>query len=104
MFLEPALKLTAEAEGAPASWRSGFPSDLGEQAAASRATRSRRADWRRELPLERAIANARLARFVRGGIVLEETKGGAGWRQSPDARIRSEEHTSELQSPMYLVC
>src|SRR5437879_8337881 len=34
--------------------------------------------------------------------------GGSGWvilAYSPrDKRLRSEEHTSELQSPMYLVC
>src|SRR5437763_8386474 len=28
-----------------------------------------------------------------------DRRGGAGWRY-----LRSEEHTSELQSPMYLVC
>src|SRR5437660_8857191 len=97
MFLELLLTRTAGAEGAPASWRSGFPSELGEQAAASRATRSRRADWRRELPLERAIANARLARFVRGGIAweeLQERQAGAGWRQPPDARIPAEPRLS----------
>src|SRR5256886_16634282 len=88
MFLEPALKLTAEAEGAPASWRSGFPSDLGEQAAASRAARSRPADRRRGLPRERAIGTVRLARGGRGGNAweeMQERQAGVGWKQSPDA-------------------
>src|SRR5437870_1742375 len=97
MFLEPLLKRTAGAEGALASSRSGFPSDLAEPRAASRAARSRRGDWRRELPPERAIANARPAGDVRGGIAweeLQERQGGAGWRQPPDARIPAEPRLS----------
>src|SRR5438552_16844694 len=93
MFLEPALKLTAEAEGAPASWRSGFPSEMGEQAAAPRAARSRPADRRRGLPRERATATVRLARGVRGVIAWQEMQGrqgGGGWRQSPDERMPAE--------------
>src|SRR5437879_7569850 len=40
-----------------------------------------------------------------GGLVRTRSRGAAGQlRQHQPPGLRSEEHTSELQSPMYLVC
>src|SRR5437879_11118802 len=47
--------------------------------------------------------------MVRSGVVFLGACGGGGWGTSAYrpfgvSGVRSEEHTSELQSPMYLVC
>src|SRR5947209_9928671 len=45
-----------------------------------------------------------LFRSYAGSFRLPRTGCGARYGQSVSARIRSEEHTSELQSRQYLVC
>src|SRR5437879_9296233 len=35
---------------------------------------------------------------------VQSGDAGKYWNKTKDGRVRSEEHTSELQSPMYLVC
>src|SRR5437762_4929833 len=63
----------------------------------------------RPFALERVAAGGRTGRqqddqgsHARGSRKRYATWGGRGFE--PVARERSEEHTSELQSPMYLVC
>src|SRR5437764_10944271 len=47
---------------------------------------------------------ARAGRFLRGALQPEVPQERAGAERRDAAPARSEEHTSELQSPMYLVC
>src|SRR5258708_37473641 len=52
----------------------------------------------------------RKVRLDAGGVAIHDEANGAGWRHHRGLRIavtadfRSEEHTSELQSPDHLVC
>src|SRR5437763_8089737 len=53
---------------------------------------------------KRSCANRRCERSGESGMAKISARGGPLSRLWNDCPPRSEEHTSELQSPMYLVC
>src|SRR5256885_12696230 len=61
---------------------------------------------RRRLPPRRAAGRGGVRDLARGSVRVRPAGGGGqlGWRAGCRARRRSEEHTSELQSPCKLVC
>src|SRR3712207_9408673 len=56
------------------------------------------------LPIYRRLGHRGACRVVHAGLRSLRRAGGRGPHRLPAGAVRSEEHTSELQSRQYLVC
>src|SRR2546425_4843225 len=63
--------------------------------------RSSVSEW--SIPIERGGAATEVGEYSMS-VVGPGPRAAANWRRAKDAGVRSEEHTSELQSLAYLVC